>query len=268
MTSPAAAVRLIGWDDEATARYFEAFCLSHSRYAEANRALVERADLRPGQRVLDLGAGIGGTAEAALPEIGEAGRIVCAEPSAAMRSLGLRRLDDERVEWRAGWPGAGDRFDRVLCGAGIWQMLPLEWTFARIRDLLVPGGALVFNIPGLYLGRPDAAGGGHDPLLLELPALLAARPPVPHPAELPGLPDAAAIPRLLEEAGLRPEPWDFTVRLTQAAYRDWLKIPLMTNYLLPDLDADERAARIDAAFALVDAHSWRREAWLGWTAWR
>lgn len=268
MTSPALAAHPIGWDDEATARYFEAFCVRHARYAEANQALVERADLRPGQRVLDLGAGIGGTAEAALSRIGETGRIVCAEPSAAMRSLGRRRVSDSRVEWQTEWPGPGERFDRVLCGAGIWQMLPLEWTFARISGLLTTGGALVFNIPGLYLGQPDAPGGGDDPQLLELPALLARRSTLLAPAGLPGLPDAAAIARLLGEAGLRPEPWGFRVRLIQAAYRDWLKIPLMTNYLLPDLDADERAARIDAAFTLVDPHSWRWEAWLGWTAWR
>lgn len=268
MTSLAPAGISIGWDDEVTAQYYETFCLRHARYAAANRALVERADLRPGQRVLDLGAGIGGTAEAALSRIGETGRVVCAEPSAAMRSLGRRRLNDPRVEWPAEWPDIGDSFDRVLCGAGIWQMLPLERTFAWISGLLAPGGALVFNIPGLYLGQPDAPGGGDDPQLLELPALLAEESAPLAPADFPAPPDAAAVERLLGEAGLRPEPWSFTLRITQAAYRDWLKIPLMTNYLLPDLDADERAARIDAAFTLVDPHSWRWEAWLGWTAWR
>lgn len=268
MTGSVAIGRLIGWDDEATARYFEAFCARHERYAEANRALVARADLRPGHRVLDLGAGIGGTAEAALPRIGEAGRSACVEPSAAMRSLGRRRVNDARVEWRDEWPCAGERFDRVLCGAGIWQMLPLEGTVAKIGELLAPGGALVFNVPGLYLGQPDAPGEGDDPHLLGLPALLANRSAQLAPPGLPGLPDATAVARLLGEAGFRPEPWRFKLRLTQAAYRDWLKIPLMTNYLLPDLDADERAARIDAAFSLVDPHSWRWEAWLGWTAWR
>ena len=268
MTTLAPDARALGWEDEATARYFEAFFGRHSRYSAANQALVERAALRPGLRILDLGAGIGGTAEAALPRIGEAGRIVCVEPSPAMRALGRRRLHDRRVEWRSAWPNARASFDRVLCGAGIWQMLPLGHIFARIAGLLAPGGALVFDVPGLYLGQPDAPGGGGDPLLLELPAILARNAPPPAPAEHCPLPDVAGIEHLLVEAGFRPDRWGFALRFSQAAYRDWLKIPLMTNRLLPGLGADERAARIDAAFALVDPRSWRWEAWLGWTAWR
>jgi hypothetical protein len=62
--------------------------------------------------------------------------------------------------------------------------------------------------------------------------------------------------------------WQFASRLTQRAYRDWLKIPVLTDRLLGALDPDQRAAAIDAASAEVDPASWRIERWLGWTAWR
>ena len=43
---------------------------------------------------------------------------------------------------------------------------------------------------------------------------------------------------------------------------------MLTRGLWPELDADARAALIDAAAAEIDMASWRPERWLGWTAWR
>jgi SAM-dependent methyltransferase len=261
-----AAQAEIGWDDPRTARYYEAFCARHPRYLAANTALVARAALGPGQCVLDVAAGLGGTAEAALPWLHRQGTLLCVEPAGAMRALGEARLCDRRVAWTARLPEPPARFDRVLCGAAIWQLVPLATTVMRLATLLAPGGALCFNVPSLYLGEPDAPGGGRDPYLLELPALLAGGATTDGaPAER--VPDAAGFDAILEEAGLRPERTTARFRLGQAAYRDWLKIPLMTNRLLPDLDPDARARRIDEAYARVEAASWRWEAWTTWTAW-
>ncbi len=66
-----------GWDDPETAMYYEAFCRSHSRYARANAALVAHAFITPGMRLLDLAAGTGRTAQAALRRLGaERQRVV------------------------------------------------------------------------------------------------------------------------------------------------------------------------------------------------
>lgn len=265
--SPATATpRAIGWDDPRTARYYEAFCAKHPRYHAANAVLIERAVLAPGQRVLDVAAGTGRTAEAALPWLHRQGRIVCVEPATAMRAVGEVRLADRRVTWTDRLPEPPARFDRILCGAAIWQLTPLGETFRRLAALLEPDGALCFNVPSLYLGEPDEPGAGRDPFLLDLPALLATgRAAAAPPAEPP--PDAAGMDALLVRAGLRPRRGTMRLRLTQEAYRDWLKIPLMTNVLLPDLDPDARARRIDEAYARADATSWRWEAWTVWTAW-
>jgi hypothetical protein len=72
----------------------------------------------------------------------------------------------------------------------------------------------------------------------------------------------------LSASGLVPCSWHFASRVTQRAYRDWLKIPVLTDHLLGSLDADQRAAAIDAAAAHADPASWKPERWLGWTAWR
>ena len=251
-----------GWDHPDTARYYEAFCEAHGRYREANLALVAAARLEPGESVLDVAAGTGRTGEGALACGCE---VACMEPAGAMRDVGRRRLPQAR--WLAGWPAHGQRFDRVLCGAAIWQMMPLEETFAHVAEVLKPGGGFLFNVPSLYLGEVNDPGGGSDPRLLELAARLAGGriPAAPAQAMPPGAHD---IEKLLQEAGFVPARWCARSRLTQAALRDWMKIPVLTDALLDGIAADDRAALVDAAYAQCDAASWRWETWTGWSAWK
>ena len=251
-----------GWNHPDTARYYEAFSEAHGRYRDANLALTGAACLERGQRVLDLAAGTGRTAEAVLDWGCE---VTCVELAGAMRDAGRRRLPEAR--WLAGWPARHERFDRVLCGAAIWQMMPLAETFAHVAELLEPGGAFAFNIPSLYLGEADEPGGGSDPRLLELVARLAGGR-IPSAAAMEGPPGVDEIERLLREAGFLPARWCARSRLTQAALRDWMKIPVLTDALLDGMAADHRAALVDAAYAQCDPASWRWEAWTGWTAWR
>jgi SAM-dependent methyltransferase len=253
----------LGWNHPETARYYERFCRRHPRYRVANAALAAHAEIPPGARVLDVAAGTGRTAEAALRHLGPRGRVTCLEPAEAMRAASPRRLRDARLGWVSEWPHA--RFDRVLCGAAIWQMTPLEETFRRVAGLLARGGLFAFNVPSLYLGRPDAPGGGRDPYLLELPSLVAAGC-LPAAAAQP-VSTAQQVEAALAAAGFQAERWYLRQRFTQEAFRDWLKIPVLTDALLPELDAPGRARRIDCAYRSADPLSWRWEAWHGWTAW-
>lgn len=253
----------IGWDHPDTARFYESFCRRHPRYRVANESLIAHADIPRHGRVLDVASGTGRTAEAALKRMGARGRVTCLEPAEAMRSAGSRRLRDARLLWVSDWPQ--ERYDCVLCGAAIWQMTPLEETFRRVAARLAGGGRFAFNIPALYLGRPDAPGGGRDPYLLELPALVAAGR-VPAAEAKPGL-GAPEVEAALAAAGFRAERWHLRQPFTQQALRDWLKIPVLTDALLPELDAAGRARRVERAYGSADPFSWRWEAWYGWTAW-
>jgi SAM-dependent methyltransferase len=256
------------WDNPDAVRLYRAFCRKHPRYRQANAELIRHAALEPGLTVLDLGAGLGGTAAAALGAMGGQGRgrVIAVEPAGAMRRAGAR-MADRGITWHSEIPD-GCRPDRILCGAGIWQLTPLAQALSLLRDQLSPGTALCFNIPAVYLGEPDPPGGGRDPHLLELPARLTrGEPPAEAPEGWEPLPDAAGMERLLGDAGFRAAGWEFSLRLTQAACRDWLKLPACSAPLFPGLTSKERAARIDAAFAQCDPRSWRWERWRGWTAW-
>ncbi len=255
----------VGWDDPRTAAAYETFCERHGRYAEANDALVARAAIPSDAHVLDVAAGTGRTAQAALGFLGRTGRILCMEPAGAMRVRGRARLEDPRVEWTEALPRSGS-FQRILSGAALWQLLPLSETFERLRGICAPDGALVFDVPSLYLGEADEPGGGGDPRLMDLMSALGEGRRSRAPETAP-MPDARGIEALLTAAGFRAERWTFRLRLTQEALRDWLKIPVITDALLGDLAPEERDRLIDAAFTRVDPGSWRWEAWTGWTAW-
>jgi len=261
------------WDDPETASYYESFCQMHPRYRRANTILISHAHIEPGHRVLDVAAGTGRTAEAALSRLGDRGRVLCVEPAAAMRALGMRRLHGPQVQWSASLLESEACFDRVLCGAAIWQLEPVHETLNVLAGLLRKGGALCFNIPALYLLEPDEPGGGSDPLLLSLPKLLfssrdsEAAPEAPRSSAGQAL-EAGSISGGLRSAGLRVQSWTFRLRLTQEAYASWLKIPVVSDGMFRGLKPDQRARRIDQALNLVDRSAWKWERWRGWTAWK
>ena len=256
------------WERPETPLFYESFCDTHDRYRRANEVLIRNARLSTDlRRVLDVGAGTGRTAEIALGRLGPEVRVICVEPSIAMRRSGRARLSDPRVRWQAALPLRTGSFDRILCGAAIWQMSPLSETVRLLARLLRNGGALSFNIPGLYLQEADLPGGGDDPHLIALPARLF-QPPTGVTISNREPLTAQLVEEALRSAGLRATRWSHRIRLTQEAYAEWLKIPVLTEYRRSGLSPEKRARRIDAAMENLDRNSWRWESWRGWTAWK
>jgi SAM-dependent methyltransferase len=282
MTQPTTPVSHYDWDHDETVDAYEVFSARHDRYLQANRALVENAHLEAGSNILDFAAGMGGTTKCLLAEIDQESRIVCIEPSDKMRDRGQAQIRDTRVSWQSelpdvdSLPAAYGYYDRIVCGAAIWQIFPLQKVIQQLRRLLKPGGALCFNIPALYLGEADAVGEGDDSNLGALPALLQQRarlliPALAHQAAtFTQVADPLAvksIDKMLRSQGLSPVHWHYNYRLTQAAYKDWLKIPVISNGFFPGIASNIRNQIIEEAFQQVDASAWRWECWRGWTAW-
>jgi len=251
-----------GWDHPETAHAYETFCQRHNRYQTANQALIAAAMLLPGHRILDVAAGTGRTASLACETMGSC-EMVCLEPALAMREIGQARLPQAR--WVAEWP-RDEKFDRILCGAAIWQFFPLQDVFTHIFSALREGGAFAFNIPIQYLMQPDEPGAGEDPWLTQMMGYIADGLQAEYRDS--AVPGEADIEDMLKNAGFLSVGWGFRAKLSQEEYRDWLKIPVLTDALLESFSAAERATRIDAAYARCDATSWRWEAWRGWTAWK
>ena len=113
--------------------------------------LVELAEIRAGQRVLDIATGIGEPAITAGKIVGQKGHVTATDISTEMlaigeeraRSLGLQDImefvqsDAENLNLRE-----DDKFDAILCRWGLMFLPNLDTTLSNIHEKLVSGGRL------------------------------------------------------------------------------------------------------------------------------
>ena len=115
---------------------------------------LERAGLRPGMRVLDVGVGTGLTARAALSATDRSASVIGLDPSLGMlheaRSLeiALVRALAERL------PMATASFDFLTMGYALRHVADLKATFQEYLRVLRPGGRLLI----LEMTRPSGSG--------------------------------------------------------------------------------------------------------------
>ena len=115
---------------------------------------LERAGLRPGMRVLDVGVGTGLTARAALNATDRSASVIGLDPSLGMlheaRSLetALVRALAEQL------PVARASFDFLTMGYALRHVADLKATFQEYIRVLRPGGRLLI----LEMTRPSGSG--------------------------------------------------------------------------------------------------------------
>ncbi len=128
--------------DQVGPRLFSAF----------GRALVEFADVRAGERVLDMGCGRGAVLLAAARRVGAAGRAVGIDLSPAMvehcradaeraglRNVAVAAMDAQRLSF------ATASFDAVLCGFMLFLCPAPERALEQALGVLRPGGRVVIS---------------------------------------------------------------------------------------------------------------------------
>jgi len=109
--------------------------------------VLDRVELHPDSRVLDLGCGTGRTVRYLLSRLGTAGRVTAVDFSPGMLQILRATIDDTRLECLQAEIGSLDRsvtgFDVVL----LFDILPhlprADRVLADLAGRLVPGGRLV-----------------------------------------------------------------------------------------------------------------------------
>ena len=118
--------------------------------------LVEVADVRPGQVVLDVACGTGIVARTARPLVGSAGRVVGVDLNEAMLTVARRVAPG--IEWRQGdvasLPFAAGSFDVVLCQMALMFFPDRPRALRELARVVAPGGTVAVCVPAALADQP------------------------------------------------------------------------------------------------------------------
>jgi ubiquinone/menaquinone biosynthesis C-methylase UbiE len=141
------------------------------------RRTVERISLRPGERVLDVCSGSGGSALPAAEMVGPDGRVIAADLAERLIDLARAKAEAgslENIEFRVsdmldlGYPD--NSFDAVVCVFGIFFVPDMAEAVRELWRMVKPGGRLAITTWGPNLFEP-ANGAFWDAVHSERPDL-------------------------------------------------------------------------------------------------
>lgn len=114
--------------------------------------LIARANLQPGEQVLDVACGTGVVAGLAARAVGADGRVTGLDLNPGMLAVARESQDAERIDWVESdaetMPFSDQTFEVVLCQMGLQFIQNKLSALREMRRVLAPGGRIVVNVPG------------------------------------------------------------------------------------------------------------------------
>jgi SAM-dependent methyltransferase len=262
------------WNNTTGRRWLERHQAIDRQIAPFGRRAMDRADIRPGQRILDIGCGCGETTMELARRVGDAGSVMGVDISAmlieAARQLaiesGLTSVRFEAADAQT-FPFIAQDFDLVFSRFGIMFFDDPEAAFGNLRRALGPGGRLSF------VSWPAP----RDNLFFTIPVEAASRHialPQPGDPDAPGpfaLADPSRVSRILSRSGFGEIAVDrLTEKVGGGTLDETAGMMLRLGPIdgvLDDLDANIRGAILaDVRIALASFES-QGHVWLEAVSW-
>ncbi len=134
------------WDDDRVAGWLASAPARERQLAPVLEALLERAALHPGERVLDVGVGTGPTTAAAHEAVQPAGTVTGIDIAEAMIKAAQEVVPAPDIEWLVGdattYPFPASAYDVVISRFGVMFFSDPVAAFTRLHDAVRPGGRL------------------------------------------------------------------------------------------------------------------------------
>lgn len=141
------------------ADYFDAPALSFwNRFGQNT---VDRIQLQPGAKVLDVCCGSGASAIPAALKVGQTGSVLSADLADSLLELARQKSQQQglrNIEFRCGdFTNMGlpsESFDAIICVFGIFFVPDMEAAVAELWRMLRPGGKLAITSWGTRVFEP------------------------------------------------------------------------------------------------------------------
>ena len=144
---PGVGLEKVYADEAIVTKRENGIAISSSSQPAIMAVMLEQLDLRPGQRVLEIGAATGYNAALIASVVGESGHVVTIDleddlVQQARAHLAAAGIDRVQVICGDGGYGylAGAPYDRIILSVGAWDIAPAWW------EQLKPGGRLVLPL--------------------------------------------------------------------------------------------------------------------------
>jgi ubiquinone/menaquinone biosynthesis C-methylase UbiE len=216
--------------------------------------LIEQAELRPGDRVLDVACGTGIVARLAAERVGASGSVAALDINPAMLAVArdVNRAVNPPIRWyestAESMPLPDDAFDVVICQLGLQFVEDKRAALREMRRVVAPSGRVLVSVPTptAFFGVLENAMERHLP------------DGAPFVRTVFSLNDVAEIERLFRDAGFR----DVELR----RYEKELRLPPPRDALWQYVQSTPLSAAVSEASDAVRS-ALERDVVEGWAPW-
>ena len=143
-------------------KQYQEYALNFPQYKKTNEKLVEIADIKSNQRVVDLACGTGLTTKEVLKNCPDVEKIYAIDFSEDMINIAKEFVQSKKVAFIVADAQDLNRFisekvDVVICNSAFWQFQNQNRVLNVISSVLKNNGKLIFNLNQQFFdfGKPE-----------------------------------------------------------------------------------------------------------------